>query len=49
MKNILFFYRFFLILIISCNNLSNVEENGLFAKLKTNKGEIIVKLQYELT
>tara|TARA_B100000963_G_scaffold321654_1_gene305134 strand:+ start:48603 stop:49610 length:1008 start_codon:yes stop_codon:yes gene_type:complete len=39
----------FLSLIISCNNLSTMEEKGLFAKLKTNKGEIIVKLQYELT
>ena len=49
MKNIFIFLSVFLILIISCNNLSNMEENGLFAKLKTNKGEIIVKLQYELT
>ncbi len=39
----------FLSLLISCNNLSTMEEKGLFAKLKTNKGEIIVKLQYELT
>ena len=49
MKNILIFLSVFLTLIISCNNLSNMEENGLFAKLKTNKGEIIIKLQYELT
>ena len=49
MKNIFIFLSVFLILIISCNNLSNMEENGLFAKLKTNKGEIIIKLQYELT
>tara|TARA_Y100001958_G_C21127985_1_gene470115 strand:+ start:88 stop:492 length:405 start_codon:yes stop_codon:yes gene_type:complete len=26
-----------------------MEENGLFAKLKTNRGEIIIKLEYELT
>ena len=49
MKNIFIFLSVFLLLIISCNNLSNMEENGLFAKLKTNKGEIIIKLQYELT
>ena len=49
MKNILIFLSVFFTLIISCNNISNMEENGLFAKLKTNKGEIIIKLQYELT
>ena len=49
MKNLLIFLSVFFTLIISCNNISNMEENGLFAKLKTNKGEIIIKLQYELT
>ena len=49
MKNILIFLSVFFTLIISCNNISNMEENGLFAKVKTNKGEIIIKLQYELT
>ena len=49
MKNLLIFLSVFFTLIISCNNISNMEENGLFAKVKTNKGEIIIKLQYELT